>query len=166
VTDDFWWDPFDWLTLDGPTCAGALGGKWMTEAEELSILVRTADVKQAGTSANVYLDVYGSAGVARFIHLPDDDPKDFERGQEDGFSVRTHDLGTIKKICIYHDNGGKGAEWALDYVHVIPDWADDRMFQFGKYGKGYQWLANNKDPKRRWACRPTDSWPGNVWRPV
>ena len=43
----------------------------------------------------------------------------FERNQEDEFTVKAIELGTLKKVKIRHDNKGGGAAWFLGHVEVL-----------------------------------------------
>ncbi len=144
---------------DENNCAAGLGSKWIGQPKTYTIRVKTSDINKAGTNANVYLDVYGDAGDARYITLDNPDKDDFERGTTDEFKVQMPDVGYINSICVHHDNTGDGSGWNLSSIALI-DNSVVRGFTFGQ-----AWLALDEKPNRLWACRPKDTWPSGVWLP-
>ncbi|GGK06888.1 hypothetical protein GCM10010123_40800 [Pilimelia anulata] len=107
---------------------------------ELSI--KTGDNEHAGTSARVYLTLYGSKGRTAEIQLDDPKRNDFERGNTDGFVVKTPvDIGArVEKVKIRHDNSGKQPGWYLDRIHTRT-W--DASASWTKF-HFYRWLAKNE----------------------
>lgn len=83
--------------------------------------VHTANVRGAGTTANVcvtLLGVKGSSGKARLSGV-------FDRGSVVAASVLCEsDLGRLKAITVEHDNSGFAPDWLLDYV-VLVDGSDE-----------------------------------------
>lgn len=139
-------------------CGGALGGKWIGQATKYTIKVKTTKTNDGGTSANVYVDLFGSKGDARYVML-DNDENNFEKGDLDTFTARLGNLGDITSLCVHHDDTGDGSGWNLSYIAV--SWGNSsKTFDF----KG-QWLALDEKPNRLWACRPKDTWPSGVWLP-
>lgn len=59
--------------------------------------------------------------VLYFSHVPgerklDNDNDNFEKGQEDKFTLDAPNLGKLRKISIGHNNKGGSAGWLLDKV--------------------------------------------------
>ncbi len=152
ITIDLWVKK---LGYTAEYCAAPLGGKWLGDPQQYTISVETSDKGSAGTSANVYLDIYGDLGEARYIFLDDPDKNDFERGRKDSFVVKMPSLGSIRSVCIYHDDTGDGSGWHLRKVAV-----GTSSFPFD------QWLATDEAPGSLWACRPGKNWPSGVWLPT
>ncbi|XP_022094211.1 lipoxygenase homology domain-containing protein 1-like isoform X2 [Acanthaster planci] len=102
----------------------------------------TGDVFQAGTDANVFINIYGEKGDTGERRLKDSETNmnKFERNQEDIFKMEAADLGGLKKLKIRHDNSGPGANWFLDRVEV-----EDKMHNRRYYFPCQRWLATNKD---------------------
>src|SRR4051812_14723219 len=65
----------------------------------------TADRKGAGTSANVFVNLYGQKGTSGAKQL-EGVKNAFQKGQSDTFGVETVDLGDLTKIRVWHDNRG------------------------------------------------------------
>ena len=66
----------------------------MTDYE---VQVKTSDVWNAGTDANVFLTLYGNKDSSDKIALTGNGNL-FERGKIDSFFVSVDDLGTLNKI--------------------------------------------------------------------
>ncbi|WAR01120.1 LOXH1-like protein, partial [Mya arenaria] len=108
----------------------------------------TSDLSSAGTSANVYIQLYGRdiATQQKDLCVSKLDRKDkFKRGQEDVFIVELEDVGEkIEKIRIGHDNSGIGSGWHLNMVKIR------RLHESGKGSITYifpcnRWLARDED---------------------
>ena len=82
--------------------------------------MKTGDVSKAGTSAGVYIVLYGGKKdekSSRKIWLSDGK---FERGRTDVFNIEVpYMLSPLSKIDIGHDNKGAGAGWFLDEVGLF-----------------------------------------------
>ena len=96
---------------------------------QYQIDVYTADVKHAGTDANVFITIYGSNGDTgrralkkKFVDL-------FERGKKDDFKLEALDLGSLTRLRVEHDNKGLGAGWMLDKI-VITNSASQEVTTF------------------------------------
>lgn len=68
-----------------------------------SIQFDIKDVRGAGTSANVFLQMFGKQGKTAKIPL-DGGKTNFQRGSTDVFGVEEYDVGEMEKILIGHDN--------------------------------------------------------------
>ncbi|XP_071795423.1 lipoxygenase homology domain-containing protein 1-like [Asterias amurensis] len=109
---------------------------------EYTVHIYTGDVFQAGTDANVFINVYGEKGDTGERRMKDSETNmnKFERNQEDIFKMEAGDLGGLKKLKIRHDNSGPGANWFLDRVEV-----EDKMHNRRYYFPCQRWLATGKD---------------------
>ncbi|KAL3842214.1 hypothetical protein ACJMK2_020253, partial [Sinanodonta woodiana] len=112
------------------------------------IITHTSDISSAGTSANVYIQLYGKevATQQKNLCISKIERKDkFKRGAVDRFILELEDVGkTVEKIRIGHDNSGIGAGWHLKMVEVR------RLHDSGKGSVTYtfpcdRWLARNED---------------------
>ena len=84
------------------------------------IHVATSDLKNAGTDANVFIQVFGKRHETPRITLSNSKShkNKFEKGNVDYFEVRAVDVGDIKKIKIGHDNKGVGPGWHCKEVLI------------------------------------------------
>ena len=61
-------------------------------------MVKTGDEKDAGTDANVYLQMFGERGKTQNFSLREEgDKRKFERGRMDKFLIRTKDIGQVNR---------------------------------------------------------------------
>lgn len=92
------------------------------EENLFNITVYTADLKLAGTTSRVYINIYGMLyGLQEStpkLHLTNDISKEFKRGRVDSFLVKTRFIGLVDRITIEHDNTGISPDWNLDKVVV------------------------------------------------
>ena len=102
--------------------------------------MRTGDVTNAGTDAKVHLQFIGDKKSDKFELDKSDGHKNmFERGKVDTFTLKSVDLGQIKKIKIGHNNAGLAAGWFLDLVEIAAP-ALGKKYVF----KAERWLAKNE----------------------
>ncbi|XP_078580092.1 lipoxygenase homology domain-containing protein 1-like isoform X2 [Branchiostoma floridae x Branchiostoma japonicum] len=81
------------------------------------VRVETGDVRNAGTSARVFIEMWGVDGeeTSGKIYL---DGK-FQRGKTDALDIETGSiLSPLSKIVIGHDNSGSGPGWYCEKVQV------------------------------------------------
>lgn len=87
-----------------------------------NVTVYTADLRLAGTTSRVYINLYGMMyGLEQStekIHLTNNDTKEFKRARVDSFVVKTKFVGLIERITIEHDNTGFFPDWNLHKVVV------------------------------------------------
>ncbi|GGK27902.1 hypothetical protein GCM10010124_20590 [Pilimelia terevasa] len=116
--------------------APALAGPTYT----YDVTVRTGDRENAGTSAGVFLTLYGDDDRSAEIRLDNEGHDDFERGQTDRFRVRTPvRLGRLLTVRIRHDDRGKKPGWYLEHIRVDRAGEDnDARFAF------HRWLARGQ----------------------
>ncbi|XP_016146449.1 LOW QUALITY PROTEIN: lipoxygenase homology domain-containing protein 1-like [Sinocyclocheilus grahami] len=91
--------------------------------------VFTMDAKGSGTDADVYLSVFGEFGDTGERKLASDGKDNFERGNEDKFTIEAPNLGRLRKITIGHNNKGSSAGWACDKV-VVDDMGNKEVYDF------------------------------------
>lgn len=72
----------------------------------------------SGTTAKVYLKLFGANFQASPEVLLDNHPSNFETGRRDVFELKIPDLGNISCIEIRHDNSGSSPDWLLDRIVV------------------------------------------------
>ena len=102
----------------------------------------TGDEANAGTDANVFINLFGEYGDTGKRQLSKKFKDLFERNQVDDFKIEALDLGPLTKLQIEHDNKGFGAGWFLEKV-VITNMADNTTTQF----PCSQWLDKKKGDK-------------------
>ena len=87
---------------------------------QYEILVKTSDVRGAGTDANVHVIMYGADADSGEIplHIESDSGDKFERDALDVFVVNCLWIGDIKRLRIGHDAQGLGSGWHLERVIV------------------------------------------------
>ncbi|XP_057216274.1 lipoxygenase homology domain-containing protein 1-like isoform X1 [Triplophysa rosa] len=91
--------------------------------------VFTMDAKGSGTDADVYLTIFGEFGDTGERKLVSEGKDNFERGNEDKFTIEAPNLGRLRKITIGHNNKGSSAGWACDKV-VIDDMGNKEVYEF------------------------------------
>jgi hypothetical protein len=76
---------------------------------EYTVIVKTGDVKHAGTDAKVHVILSGEERESAKIFLTPASKKDsFERGSVDTFTISSREVGNITRLRIGHDNTGIG----------------------------------------------------------
>ena len=111
--------------------------------EEYTIKFYTGDVAYGGTDANISMIIYGSRGETPTINLNELISRNaFEAGNIDYIKLANKDLGTLKKILIWHDEKWLGDGWFLNKITVTKD---DTGFE-AKFPY-YSWLDKSENPK-------------------
>lgn len=110
---------------------------------EYTIKFFTGDVAAGGTDANVSLIIYGTRGETKPIKLNDLIARNaFEAGQINYIKLAYENLGSIKKVKIWHDEKWLGDGWYLNKISVKNDYTGiEDEFPF------YSWLDKSADPK-------------------
>lgn len=85
---------------------------------EYEITAITGDKKGAGTDANVFVTIYGQAGITEKLSLKSRSKNVFERNRSDIFTMKAKCVGEMKKIRVEHDNTGTGPGWYLERVSL------------------------------------------------
>uniref|UniRef100_A0A3Q4HDX9 Lipoxygenase homology PLAT domains 1b n=1 Tax=Neolamprologus brichardi TaxID=32507 RepID=A0A3Q4HDX9_NEOBR len=107
-----------------------------------SVTVATGDIQYAGTDTNIFLTVFGANGSTEEMLLPKNE--DFERGQEDTFTLEIDDIAPLKKIRIRIDGTGSRPDWFLDRRNLTTE--EEYLFTYEN------WLSKTKGPKRTKVC--------------
>jgi hypothetical protein len=108
-------------------------------ATTYQITVATGSVEDAGTDANVYITLFGTASDSG-ERLLDNAANNFERGSLDVFGLEMQDIGDIIRIRIRHDNSNKYSGWFLSSIVVHNEQTDkEYVFPCGR------WLAYDED---------------------
>uniref|UniRef100_A0A8C7A7U9 Lipoxygenase homology PLAT domains 1 n=1 Tax=Neovison vison TaxID=452646 RepID=A0A8C7A7U9_NEOVI len=75
--------------------------------------VWTGDVGGAGTTARVYMQIYGEDGKTEVLFLSSRS-KVFDRASKDTFQLEAEDVGEVFKIRLGHTGEGFGPSWFVD----------------------------------------------------
>lgn len=86
------------------------------------VAVKTGNVRNAGTDANVFCTIVGTngdTGERALTRSKNHRMNKFERNHTDLFDLEAVDLGDLTRLKIWHDNKGLlGGDWFLDSVTV------------------------------------------------
>ncbi|CAF4210503.1 unnamed protein product [Rotaria sp. Silwood2] len=82
------------------------------------VIVKTGNVANAGTDANVFLIIYGKSGRTVIHQLNNRLKNDFERNTISEFTIMDIDIGKIDRIKIWHDNSNIGSAWFLESIII------------------------------------------------
>jgi hypothetical protein len=104
---------------------------------QYKVLVKTGDIRGAGTDANVFLQLFGEHGDTGERKL-ESGGNNFERGHTDTFGIEAVDLGEIKRARVGHDGSGFGSGWFLDNI-VLEAGEKKWVFNCGR------WLDKGED---------------------
>ncbi len=111
--------------------------------KEYTIKFHTGDVAAGGTDANVSMIIYGTRGETEPIQLSELIARNaFEAGQIDYIKLAHNNLGSIKKIKVWHDEKWLGDGWFLNKILIKND--DTGIEAEFPY---YSWLDKSADPK-------------------
>ncbi|KAM6301572.1 lipoxygenase homology domain-containing protein 1 [Podargus strigoides] len=104
-----------------------------------SLWIWTSDIKNAGTDATIFFQIYGDKGKSDEMKL-DNNSDNFETGQTDKFMIELPDLGTFYKLRIWHEKRNPFAGWHLNKVTLLKTLTKDKYsFNCGR------WLDINED---------------------
>ncbi|XP_038600030.1 lipoxygenase homology domain-containing protein 1 isoform X2 [Tachyglossus aculeatus] len=112
------------------------------EDNSYEVQVITGKVPNAGTDANVFLNIYGEeyGDTGERPLWRSENMNKFEEGQVDTFTINAIDLGPLKKLRIRHDNSGNSPGWFLDRVDIT-----DQNNEITYYFPCQRWLAVDED---------------------
>ena len=100
--------------------------------------IRTGDLWNAGTDANVHLSLAGLDAAMREVEITDPGTyNDWEKGDVNSGAIETDDLGEIQTGTLRHDNSGALSGWYVDWVKITNE-EDGREWtaQVGKWDDG------------------------------
>ncbi|XP_040192273.1 lipoxygenase homology domain-containing protein 1 [Rana temporaria] len=104
-----------------------------------SLWIWTSDVKNAGTDANILLQIFGQKGKSDELRL-DNNSDNFETGQTDKFMIELPDLGALYKIRIWHEKRNAFSGWHLSKLTLLKTLTKEKYtFKCGR------WLDLNED---------------------
>ncbi|KFQ09587.1 Lipoxygenase homology domain-containing protein 1, partial [Leptosomus discolor] len=104
-----------------------------------SLWIWTSDIKNAGTDATIFFQIYGDKGKSDEMKL-DNNSDNFETGQTDKFMIELPDLGTFYKLRIWHEKRNPFAGWHLSKVTLLKTLTKEKYsFNCGR------WLDINED---------------------
>ena len=107
------------------------------------IWIKTGNRKNAGTDANVYVQLCGSRGISQEF-LIGTAKSCFETNKEDGFHiVCDYDWGILDSINIRHDNTGNGPGWFIESIRIKYVNGD-----ISYYFAVNRWLAKDADDRQ------------------
>lgn len=95
---------------------GAPGGAAAAGLLDYDVIVYTSDVANAGTDANVTVELRGSKGALGATRLVAKGFNAFERGGRNAFKVPGSDVGDLRSVVVAHDGASAGADWHLAKV--------------------------------------------------
>jgi len=102
------------------------------------MITKTGDDFLAGTDANIYVKLAGSAGETGAKKLDTEHENNFERGKTDEFDVYTGDLGELKTLTLFRDNFGPSPGWYLDEIKLqVRDVSTGTVYQCASYYNGW-----------------------------
>ena len=110
---------------------------------QYDVTIVTGVWRNAGTTANVFMTIYGTEDTVEGINLSSCSPpgrKMFGRGSISRFVFHLEkSLGSVIKIETWHDNSGKNSSWFLDQIRVVERSSGDKWDFFH-----HEWLAIHK----------------------
>ncbi|XP_074242711.1 oxygen-regulated protein 1 isoform X2 [Saimiri boliviensis] len=109
------------------------------------VTIVTGDHENAGTTATVFLYVYGETKCSGPIILGSGKHQLFNPNTADIFKINLKDIGEIYKIRIGHDNTGKNPRWYLEEV-ILENIATYERFCFPVDS----WIAENENDGDLW----------------
>ncbi len=127
-----------------------------TKLPDYEIIVKTGDVKGAGTDANVYITLVDNEGrKSRDILLDCTWRDDFEKGNTDVFKVRNvPKLGEIERVELTRDSKGLNDDWFVEWIKVKPMKKATNKFDNEKDQKKQPKQCNSREeipfPCNRW----------------
>lgn len=97
-----------------------MGSAISSRQTDFEILVKTGDVKGAGTDSNVFIALIDEEGHrSRDIYLDCKWRDDFEKGNTDVFRISSvPGLGDICRIELWRDSKGLNDDWFVEWVKV------------------------------------------------
>ncbi|XP_069127319.1 uncharacterized protein [Argopecten irradians] len=115
-----------WIKLDGYNdfwkefAVKAESTEDQLRVKTYNLEVITGDKFQAGTDANVFIELFGERGNTgrRRLLAARNNANKFEQGETDLFEVEAVDLEKLTKVVVGHDGENPGAGWFLDKVTV------------------------------------------------
>ena len=90
--------------------------------------LRTRWLPRAGTTAKVFLILFGSEANSTVYYLRDAHKPCFQTGDESWFLLTTEQsIGELQEVSIWHDNSGPSPDWRLDHV-IVQDFESKKIW--------------------------------------
>ncbi|XP_062867638.1 lipoxygenase homology domain-containing protein 1-like [Trichomycterus rosablanca] len=112
------------------TSSAQLGLEQKAMSTTYTMRIKTGEKKNAGTDANVYTILYGTNDDTGIINLKasKNHKNKFELGMIDEFTIEAVDLGSLKRICIGHDNADVPYEIRIFTSDIFAAGTDSDVF--------------------------------------
>lgn len=109
-------------TRANPYTLSKMGIAVSSKHVDYEVIVKTGDVKGAGTDSNVYIALIDEEGrKSRDIFLDCKWRDDFEKGNTDVFKVsNVTGLGHICRLELWRDSTGLNDDWFVEWIKVKP----------------------------------------------
>ncbi|XP_069076290.1 lipoxygenase homology domain-containing protein 1-like isoform X2 [Pleurodeles waltl] len=104
------------------------------------VSIFTSDMPSAGTTAQVYITLYGHHRFSGPTFLYGSEEDLFQSGHQDIFTINTGDIGDIYKIRIGHNNSGDFPAWHCEEVQ-LQNLCTKEQF----YIPVHRWLAKDQE---------------------
>lgn len=103
------------------------------------ITIKTANKKNAGTNANIYIKLYGEKQSQTFLQRIDNPVvDDFEQNQTGIYIIYSNEkLGEINKIYIESDNSGDNADWEIERTSIVLESEPNIKYLFNESHRFY-----------------------------
>eukprot|EP00873_Tetraselmis_striata_P022345 jgi/Tetstr1/442609/TSEL_030705.t1 len=95
------------------TLPASLQGSQSEGQTDYQMVFFTGSVRQAGTDANVCVELRGTSGSTGALRIPAG-LEAFERGSKDTFRLRAARVGAFQSLTVWHDNYGSEPAWFLE----------------------------------------------------
>jgi hypothetical protein len=92
------------------------------------VTVVTGNQQDAGTDAGIYMIVYGLDGKTLEVALEKQSVQ-FERGRTDKIKLEFEDVGSLRKIRVWHDGKGQRPSWFLNTI-ILKNLKNDKEWTF------------------------------------
>ncbi|WKK24015.1 PLAT/LH2 domain-containing protein [Streptomyces olivoreticuli] len=108
----------------------------MSEKITYDVDIYTANIRDAGTDARVQIQLIGEKGKSPEIELnnPGDD---FEQGQWGHYRLSIDDIGDLKRVRLFHNNGGMQPGWCMGALAIR--WTHEESAGIGVEIKVQHW---------------------------
>jgi hypothetical protein len=95
-----------------------------------TVVVTTSDVRGAGTTADVTLELLGASGASTGALRLAGGRDALRRGAVDTFRLRAPAVGPLRALRVAHDNRGASPAWCLETVVVTQGSSSPEVFAY------------------------------------
>eukprot|EP00050_Salpingoeca_kvevrii_P015164 m.44214 g.44214 ORF g.44214 m.44214 type:complete len:3379 (-) comp6188_c0_seq3:109-10245(-) len=92
------------------------------------VAIVTANVENAGTSAQVYFELHGSAATSSRVYFPSSSSDSFRPGATVKHVFEVDDVGDVEQITLGHDGSGSHPDWLPASVTVQRESGHESFF--------------------------------------